>query len=115
MSKEQELKIKQEKARIQALFGTNNELKENPDVENSIKCSNGIFVPKVNGSVCAFRGIPFAIPPIKENRWKKPIPVPDGERIFEAYYNAKSPIQTVIDSERSSYYPQSEDCLYRSF
>lgn len=101
-----------EKERVQSLFGENKELKENPDKEHSIKCHNGVFVPKVIDGVRVFKGIPFALPPINEKRWKKAEPVLNSDKIFEAYYNGKSPIQTVIDSERASYYPQSEDCLY---
>ena len=105
-------KISEEKARVRALFGENKELKSDPDKAHSVKCLNGVFVPKVDGTVRIFKGIPFALPPIKERRWKRPLPIPNSDKIFEAYYNGKSPIQTVIDSERSSYYPQSEDCLY---
>lgn len=101
-----------EKERVQSLFGENKELKENPDKEHSIKCHNGVFVPKVIDGVRVFKGIPFALPPINERRWKKAEPVLNSDKVFEAYYNGKSPIQTVIDSERASYYPQSEDCLY---
>ena len=111
MSKESS-KITLEKERLRALFGENKELSENPDKAHSIKCLNGTFVPKIDDTVRIFKGIPFALPPIGERRWKKPEPIPNSDKIFEAYYNGKSPIQTVIDSERSSYYPQSEDCLY---
>ena len=108
MSKQTE----QEKERVRSLFGENRELDSNPDKEHSVKCLNGTFVPKVQDAIRVFRGIPFAMPPIGERRWKKPLPIPDGDKVFEAYYNGRSPIQTVIDSERASYYPQSEDCLY---
>ena len=105
-------KVKKEKARVRALFGENKELKTNPDEAHSVKCLNGVFVPKTDDTVRIFKGIPFALPPIKERRWKKPEAIPNSNKIFEAYYNGKSPIQTVIESERASYYPQSEDCLY---
>ena len=105
-------KVKEEKARVRALFGDNKELKTNPDEAHSVKCLNGVFVPKTDDTVRIFKGIPFALPPIKERRWKKPEAIPNSNKIFEAYYNGKSPIQTVIESERASYYPQSEDCLY---
>ena len=111
MSKEKD-KIAKEKNRIKASFGENKLLKENPDEAHSIKCLNGTFVPKIDGSIRIFKGIPFAMPPIGERRWKKPESVNPSDEIYEAYYNGKSPIQTVIDSERASYYPQSEDCLY---
>ena len=105
-------KISLEKERLKALFGENKELKENPDKEHSVKCHNGVFIPKIDDTVRIFKGVPFALPPVGERRWKKAEPIPNSDHIFEAYYNGKSPIQTVIDSERSSYYPQSEDCLY---
>ena len=111
MSKEAN-KIALEKKRVRSLFGENKVLKENPDKEHSIKCLNGVFVPKVDGTIRIFKGIPFALPPIGERRWKKPEPIPNSDNKYEAYYNGKSPIQTIIDSERASYYPQSEDCLY---
>lgn len=112
MSKEDEKKIAKEKARLMALYGENKELNANPDKEHAVKCLNGTFVPKLNGTVRIFKGIPFAMPPIGERRWKKAEPIPNSDKIYEAYYNGKSPIQTIIDSERASYYPQSEDCLY---
>ena len=112
MSKKVEAKFAKEKARVKALFGENKELKDNPDKEHSVKLTNGIFVPKVEDKIRIFKGIPFALPPINERRWKKPEPVNKSDKIFEAYYNGKSPIQSVINSERASYYPQSEDCLY---
>ena len=105
-------KVSLEKERVRALFGENKVLENNPDEAHSIKCHNGIFVPKVIDMVRVFRGIPFTLPPIGDRRWKKPEPVHKSDKIYEAYYNGKSPIQTVIDSERASYYPQSEDCLY---
>lgn len=111
MSKESE-RIAAEKARLQSMYGENKDLTENPDKEHSVVCHNGVFVPKIDGTVRIFKGIPFAKPPVGERRWKRAEPAPEGQGIHEAYYNAKSPIQTVIDSERSSYYPQSEDCLY---
>ena len=111
MSKQND-KIVKEKNRVKALFGENKKLDINPDKAHSVKCLNGTFVPKVDGNILIFKGIPFALPTINERRWKKAEPIPNNEDIFEAYYNGKSPIQTVIDSERASYYPQSEDCLY---
>ena len=111
MSKESN-KITLEKERVRALFGENKELSSDPDKAHSVKCHNGTFIPKIDDTVRIFKGIPFALPPIGERRWKKAEPIPNSDKIFEAYYNGKSPIQTVIDSERASYYPQSEDCLY---
>ena len=78
----------------------------------SAKCLNGTFVGRTAEGVAAFRGIPFAAPPTGDLRWKEPVPVSPSEDVFEAYYNGPSPIQTELDSERASFYYQSEDCLY---
>ena len=76
------------------------------------ECVNGTFVGKKREGVTAFRGIPFALPPTKKLRWKKPCPVPPSEDVFEAVYNGPTSIQTKLESERASFYRQSEDCLY---
>ncbi len=75
-------------------------------------CRNGVFIGQSEDGVTAFRGIPFAAAPIGERRWKEPQPVQAGEGIYEAFYYGPSPIQTALDSERASFYAQSEDCLY---
>ena len=75
-------------------------------------CQNGTFVGKDCDGVIAFRGIPFAMPPVGKLRWKEPVPVQASNGVFEAFYNAPSAIQTELESERASFYHQSEDCLY---
>ncbi len=82
------------------------------DRDISASCVNGTFVGKENDSVVAFRGIPFAQPPVGDLRWKDPVPVVASDGVYEAYHNESSPIQTKLDSERASLYHQSEDCLY---
>ncbi len=101
-----------EKERIRESWGENRRITDEYDPALAAKCTNGIFVGRRKGSLLVFRGIPFACPPVGELRWKKPQPVPDGEDVREAYYNGKTPIQTEWPSERASYYPQGEDCLY---
>lgn len=78
----------------------------------SAKCVNGTFVGVENEGVVSFKGIPFAKAPIGNLRWKEPCCTSPDDGIYEAYYNAKSPIQTLADSERASFYEQGEDCLY---
>ena len=82
------------------------------DRDCAVKCLNGTFVGKDNEGVVAFRGIPFAQPPVGKLRWKDPVPVERSDGVFEAFYNAPSAIQTKLESERASFYHQSEDCLY---
>lgn len=100
------------KARIRSTYGENHQIFGAYDEDLAAKCRNGVFVGKRTDDIVAFRGIPFAKPPVGELRWKRPEPVEDDEAVFEAYYNGKSPIQTEWLTEQASYYPQSEDCLY---
>ncbi len=100
------------KDEIRAGFGINHELVGEYDKTLAVKCLNGTFVGQVNDEVRVFRGIPYARQPVDFRRWKRPEPAPDSDKVFEAYYNGKTPVQTQIDSERASYYPQGEDCLY---
>lgn len=93
-------------------YGVNNQINGEYDKELSAKCTNGVFVGAKTGDVVAFRGIPFAKPPVGNLRWKAPRPVEYSNKVFEAYYNGKSPIQTEWRTEQASYYPQGEDCLY---
>ena len=100
------------KKRIRATYGVNRERELVDDPSFAAVCENGTFIGRQAGETIAFRGVPFAKPPVGELRWKKPeAPDPDT-RIFEAFYNGKSPIQTEWPSEVASYYPQGEDCLY---
>ena len=81
------------------------------DTNLSVTCNNGIFVGLKKNNVLSFKGIPYAKPPIGNLRWKNPILAEDSKKVFQAYYFGKSPIQSEVQSELGSYYPQSEDCL----
>ena len=97
---------------IRNSWGENRPVLDPYDPSAAAKCRNGIFVGTKKDNILVFRGIPFACPPTGELRWKKPRPAPDSDGVFEAKYNGKTPIQTEWPSERASYYPQGEDCLY---
>ena len=101
-----------ESNRVRDSYGVNQLITGEHDAALSAKCHNGLFVGKSESDVLAFRGIPFAKPPVGELRWKAPEAAEDCTDVFEAYYNGKSPIQTEWPSEQASYYPQGEDCLY---
>ena len=75
-------------------------------------CKNGTFVGCAREGVTAFKGVPFAEPPIGPLRWKEPVLAGERRGVFEALHNGPSAIQTRLDSERASFYFQSEDCLY---
>ena len=95
-----------------AQYGENKRLSGDCDPALAVRCVNGTFAGKAEGDVSVFLGIPFAQPPIGELRWKRPLPVQPDDGVYEAYYNGKTPIQTEWPTERASYYPQGEDCLY---
>ena len=100
------------KARIRKSWGENRRITGSWDPALAAECTNGIFVGTQKDSVLVFRGIPFACPPTGERRWKKPLPAPEDHGVYEAKYNGRTPIQTEWKTERASYYPQGEDCLY---
>lgn len=98
-------------AAMKAGYGLNRVIEYRYDPSLAARCMNGTFVGKADGEVEVFRGIPFAKPPVGELRWKRPEPVDKDDRVFEAYFNGKTPIQTEWSTEQASYYPQGEDCL----
>ena len=100
-----------EKKRMLEMYGENHEITGDYDDSLAVKCNNGVFVGLKDGNVISYKGIPYAIPPVGERRWKKPELAPDGDKAYEAYYFGKSPIQSEWGSEVGSYYPCGEDCL----
>ena len=96
---------------MREMYGENKPLGKNFDPSLAAVCKNGVFVGKKKDGILAFKGIPFAKPPVKELRWMPPEPPEDSDEVREAYYYGHSPIQTEWPSETGSYYPQSENCL----
>ena len=99
------------KAEILASAGENRTVTGEYDRDLSVKCRNGVFVGQEDDGVLAFKGIPYAEPPVGELRWRPPVDAGERDGVYEAYYFGKSPVQTEWPSEPGSYYPQSEDCL----
>lgn len=98
--------------RMQAIYGENKEITGSYDENLAVPCENGTFVGKEADGVLTFKGIPFAKAPVGALRWKAPEAPEKDDRVREAYFFGKSPIQAPWYSERASYYPVSEDCLY---
>ncbi len=105
-------KIKDIRSAIRSRWGENRPICGDYDHSLAARCDNGTFVGTRSEGVLAFRGIPFACPPTGELRWKKTVQAPEGNGVFEALYNGRTPIQTEWETERASYYVQGEDCLY---
>lgn len=97
---------------IKSSFGENRKRIMVPADAPALFCRNGTFVGRYEAGVEIYRGIPFAEPPVGKLRWRAPVRAADSKEIREAVYNGRSPIQTECETERASYYPQGEDCLY---
>lgn len=78
-------------------------------------------LPGTNPRITVYKGIPFAAPPVGENRWRAPQPAKDWEGVLEAYKFGPISVQDTpglgddiycrdwhVDPE----IPMGEDCLY---
>ncbi|GLG02420.1 carboxylic ester hydrolase [Alicyclobacillus hesperidum subsp. aegles] len=89
-----------------------------------VKVENGFVrgLPAADPRITSFKGIPFAAPPVGENRWRAPQPAKDWDGVFDAYTFAPISMQSPIHHNESNIYgrewhvdpdtPMSEDCLY---
>lgn len=77
--------------------------------------ASGVIKGVAQDSVHAFKGIPYAAPPVGENRWKVPQPVASWDGVRDCTEFGPACPQTPYP-EMSVYYrepePMSEDCLY---
>ena len=84
---------------------------------------NGIVkgIEAADPRITAFKGIPFAAPPIGENRWRAPQPCHNWEGVLEAYRYAPISVQDTPGIGDDVYVREwhvdpeiamSEDCLY---
>ncbi len=88
-----------------------------------VKTENGLVkgLPAADPRITSFKGIPFAAPPVGENRWRAPQPCKDWDGVLEAYEFAPISIQDTPGIGDNIYnrewhvdssIPMSEDCLY---
>ena len=90
-----------------------------------VKTENGWVrgLPAADPRITAYKGIPFAAPPVGENRWRAPQPCPDWEGELFAAEFAPIPMQANCagDPAKDIYAREwhvdpelamSEDCLY---
>ena len=94
-----------------ALYGENKVIEGSYPDSLAVEASNGIFVGVRDGSLLAFKGIPYAIQPTGERRWHVAEPEPDSRLVREAKYFGHSAIQQRTQNNAASLYPQGEDCL----
>ena len=89
-----------------------------------VKVENGWVrgLPAADPRITSYKGIPFAAPPVGENRWRAPQPCADWEGDWLAYDFAPASMQAAPVIEDSNVYtrewsidpelPMDEDCLY---
>jgi para-nitrobenzyl esterase len=89
-----------------------------------VKVENGMVqgLPAADPRITSFKGIPFAAPPVGENRWRAPQPAKNWDGILKAYEFAPISMQapTVIDVNNiytrewavDPDIAMDEDCLY---
>ncbi len=89
-----------------------------------IRTENGWVrgLPGTDARITSFKGIPFAAPPVGDNRWRAPQPCQDWEGDLHAYEFAPISMQDVGKPGRQNFFhrewavdfelPMSEDCLY---
>lgn len=100
------------KKEMQAAYGENKEITGDYDKDTAAKCSNGTFVGKKDeNGIVTWKGVPYATQPVGDLRWKVVKDAPKSDKVYEAYYFGHSSIQCESNDDRSSLYPQGEDCL----
>jgi para-nitrobenzyl esterase len=77
----------------------------------TVQVTGGQVRGVVKDGVAAFKGIPFAAPPVGELRWKSPQPVKPWEGVREADHFGPAPMQPPLLAAAMGALP-SEDCLY---
>ena len=112
-SKQQEQPIELSKTyqEMQALAGENKTIEGDYPDSLAVEAANGIFVGERDETLLAFKGIPYALQPTGDRRWKVAKPEPDSRLVREAKYFGRSAIQFRTENNAASLYPQGEDCL----
>ena len=85
-----------------------------------VKIAGGLVegAPGTDPSVTAYKGLPFAAPPVGNLRWRAPKPVTPWQGVRSAAEFGASCMQNIVDERKPWTYefmthtPASEDCLY---
>lgn len=89
-----------------------------------VTVENGIVrgLPAADPRITSFKGIPFAAPPVGENRWRAPMPAHNWNGVLKAFEFAPVSMQAKIGTNENDIYtrewnvdpdiPMDEDCLY---
>lgn len=89
-----------------------------------VKIENGLIqgLPAADPKITSFKGVPFAAPPVGQNRWRAPQPASDWEGTLLAYEFAPISMQATPGVNKDDFYsrewhvdpdiPMAEDNLY---
>ncbi len=77
-----------------------------------VRTVSGIVRGVIEGDVLSFKGIPYAVPPVGEYRWRPPQPVKPWEGVRNATEFGPNSAQARWGSPGSLQEGSSEDCLY---
>lgn len=78
-----------------------------------VKTSLGLIEGTVQEDIVVFKGVPFAAPPVGENRWKEPQPLAPWDTVLQAKQFGPDPMQPDIFGDMNFLgNGRSEDCLY---
>lgn len=94
-----------------ALYGENKVIEGGYADSLAVEVANGVFVGVNEGGLLSFKGIPYALQPMGDRRWREPKPEPDSRLVREARYFGHTAIQQRSQGNAASLYPQGEDCL----
>lgn len=91
-----------------------------PALTGEVRVAQGLLagVPGRNAAITAFRGVPFAAPPVGDLRWREPQPPAEWSGVREAREFSPSCVQDIVDVrtpwtyEFMAHGQVSEDCLY---
>jgi len=89
---------------------------EKPVPGDPVAIDSGMLAGKILPSgVKAYFGVPFAAPPVRENRWREPQPVAAWRGVYNADRKMPECIQVLRAHNINHYFgeePTGEDCLY---
>ncbi len=83
-----------------------------PDPVDTVQLESGIVQGVIAGDVVAFKGLPYAAPPVGEGRWRPPAPAADWQGVRDATTYGALCIQPPANGDPGvGPLPMSEDCL----
>lgn len=87
---------------------SNVEHQGNYDAKFAVKTATGIYLGKQSKKVVEYLGITYA----KAERWQAPVPMPESDKVYEAFNYGPCCLQNnILRFNPLKDFPQSEDCL----